>query len=156
MSVQCLRWWPVIALRQTSGCENFGLDRLVAAVGKIRMAAAVACHIAALTDHSKTLAPGEIGTVAVIAASRVIRPTRCSPTSSGFLMSSPLLAGQVEGITRDEIMLKGDICISVTTNSFRTARGKTLLACIGDEVAYWRDEDTASLTSKPIARCCRR
>ena len=39
-------------------------------VGKSRMAAAVACHIALLTDHRKRLAPGEIGTVAVIAASR--------------------------------------------------------------------------------------
>ena len=38
--------------------------------GKSRMAAAVAVHIAALTDHSKRLVPGEIGTVAVIAASR--------------------------------------------------------------------------------------
>ena len=38
-------------------------------------------------------------------------------------MASPLLAGQVESIDRDEIMLRGDICISVMTNSFRTARG---------------------------------
>ena len=36
--------------------------------GKSRMAAAVACHIALLTEH-KRLAPGEIGTVAVISAS---------------------------------------------------------------------------------------
>jgi hypothetical protein len=31
----------------------------------------------------------------------------------------------------------------VTTNSFRTARGQTLLGCIGDEVSYWRDIDSA-------------
>src|SRR5262245_50877130 len=37
--------------------------------GKSRMAAAVAVHIALLTDHSK-LVPGEVGTVAVVAASR--------------------------------------------------------------------------------------
>ena len=49
-------------------------------------------------------------------------------------MASPLLAGQVESIGRDEIMLRGDICISVVTNSFRVARGMTLLAVIGDEV----------------------
>ena len=58
-------------------------------------------------------------------------------------MSSPLLAGQIEGVNRDEIMLKGDVCITVTTNSFRTARGMTLLAVIGDEVSYWRDESSA-------------
>jgi hypothetical protein len=29
------------------------------------------------------------------------------------------------------------------TNSFRVARGMTLLAVIGDEVSYWRDETSA-------------
>ena len=75
----------------------------------------------------------------------------------GFLMASPLLAGQVESIGRDEIMLRGDICISVVTNSFRVARGMTLLA------VHWRrgfvtggTKARRSLTSRPIARCCRR
>lgn len=110
--------------------------------GKSRIAAAIACHIAALTDHSKRLAPGEVGVVAVIAASRDQANTVFGYVK-GFLMSSPLLAGQVVGITRDEIMLKGDVCIMVTTNSFRTARGMTLLAVIGDEVSFWRDESSA-------------
>lgn len=109
--------------------------------GKSRMAAAIAVHIAALTDH-RGLSPGEIGTVAVIAASReqaavVFHYVR------GFLMASPLLAGQIVSIGRDEIMLRGDINICVVTNSFRVARGMTLLAVIGDEVSYWRDESSA-------------
>jgi hypothetical protein len=110
--------------------------------GKSRMAAAVAVHIAALTDHRARLVPGEIGTVAVIAASRDQANTVFNYIR-GFLMASPLLAGQVASIGRDEIMLHGDICISVVTNSYRVARGMTLLACIGDEVSYWRDESAA-------------
>src|SRR5258708_5100154 len=35
--------------------------------GKSRVAAGVAVHVAALTDHSKRLVPGETGVVAVIA-----------------------------------------------------------------------------------------
>ena len=31
----------------------------------------------------------------------------------------------------------------MTTNSFRTARGQTLLAVVGDEVSYWKDESSA-------------
>lgn len=62
----------------------------------------------------------------------------------GFLQSSPLLNDLIEGITRDEIMLKGGIRIVVMANSFRTSRGATLLAVIGDEIAYWRSEDTAT------------
>src|SRR5262245_17221407 len=38
--------------------------------GKSRMAAPVAVHIALLTDQGKRLVPGEVGCVAVIAASR--------------------------------------------------------------------------------------
>src|SRR4029077_8153231 len=120
---------------------NFGRD-LARRSGKSRMAAAVAVHVAALTDHSKRLAPGEVGTVALIAASRDQANTVFGYVK-GFLLSSPLLAGQIEGVNRDEIMLKGGICISVTTNSFRTSRGATILACIGDEVAYWKDESSA-------------
>ena len=110
--------------------------------GKSRMAAAVAVHVALLTDHSKGLVPGEIGTVAVIAASREQASTVFNYVR-GFLQASPLLAGQVASIGRDEISLNGDICISVVTNSFRVARGMTLLAVIGDEVSYWRDEASA-------------
>jgi hypothetical protein len=110
--------------------------------GKSRMAAAVAVHVAALTDHSKRLVPGEIGTVAVIAASREQAGTVFNYIR-GFLQASELLAGQVASIGRDEIWLCGDICISVVTNSFRVARGMTLLAVIGDEVSYWRDEASA-------------
>jgi hypothetical protein len=110
--------------------------------GKSRMAAAVALHIAALTDHRARLVPGEIGVVAVIAASRD-QASVVFGYIRGFLQAAPLLAGQMASIGRDEIMLHGDICISVVTNSFRVARGMTLLACVGDEISYWRDETSA-------------
>ena len=60
-----------------------------------------------------------------------------------FLRGSPLLSRQVESETGDEIRIKGGIVIGVHSNSFRTVRGRTLLACIFDEAAYWRDETTA-------------
>jgi hypothetical protein len=111
--------------------------------GKSRMASAVAVYTAALTDHRARLVPGEIGTVAVIAASREQASTVFNYIR-GFLTASELLAGQVASIGRDEIWLRDDICISVVTNSFRVARGMTLLAVIGDEVSYWRSEDSAT------------
>src|SRR5262249_28315012 len=98
--------------------------------GKSRTAAAIAVHIAALTDHRARLVPGEIGVVAVIAASRD-QASVVFGYIRGFLQEAPLLAGQIASIGRDEIMLRGDVCISVVTNSFRVARGMTLLACVG-------------------------
>jgi hypothetical protein len=50
----------------------------------------------------------------------------------------------VSGATRSEIRLKNGIVIAVHPNSFRSVRGRTLVACIFDEVAYWRDDTTST------------
>jgi hypothetical protein len=110
--------------------------------GKSRMAAAVAVHVALLTDHSKRLVPGEIGVVAVIAASREQAST-VHGYVRGFCEASPLLAGQVEAVSASEIRLRGGVVIEVAANNYRPVRGRTLLCVIADEVAYWRDESSA-------------
>ncbi len=46
-------------------------------------------------------------------------------------------------MTRHEITLNNGVTIAVHANSFRSVRGRTLCACIFDEVAFWRDETTA-------------
>jgi hypothetical protein len=110
--------------------------------GKSRMAAAVAVHIAALTDHRSRLSPGEVGVVAIIAASREQAGTVFGYVR-GFLQSAELLAAQIAGDVANEIVLHGNISITVVTNSYRVARGMTLLAVIGDEVSFWRDDTCA-------------
>ena len=62
----------------------------------------------------------------------------------GFLESAPALAKEVTSITRHEIELKNGIVIAVHSNSFRTVRGRTLVAAVFDEVSFWRDESSAS------------
>ena len=44
---------------------------------------------------------------------------------------------------RYEIELKNGITIAVHSTSFRTIRGRTLVAAIFDETAFWRDETSA-------------
>ena len=110
--------------------------------GKSRIAAAIAAFIATLVDHRSKLSPGEVGHVLVLAASRpqahtVFRYARA------FLESSPLLRQQIEEVTVEEIRLRNNVVIGVHPNSFRTVRGRTLLACVFDETAYWRDETSA-------------
>ena len=58
----------------------------------------------------------------------------------GFLDASPILHHEIAGSTAHEITLRNGIVIAVHSTSFRTVRGRTLVACIFDEVAYWRDE----------------
>jgi hypothetical protein len=108
--------------------------------GKSRMAAALAVFFALFLPHQ--LAAGEVGSVLVLAASRdqakvVFR------YAVGFIQASPVLAKGVASVTADEIRLKSGIVIGVHPASFRTVRGRTILACVFDEVAFWRDENSA-------------
>ncbi len=109
--------------------------------GKSRIAAALAVYFAAFVPHR--LARGERGLVLCLAASqdqaRVV-----FDYAKAFLTDSPVLRQEIDSITRWEIRLKNGITIAIHANSFRTIRGRTLCACIFDEVAQWRDELSAN------------
>ena len=111
--------------------------------GKSRIAAALAVYVAACADHAGKLASGETGMVLILAASKQQAST-VFHYCRGLLENSPVLSTLIEAVTADEIRLKSGIVIAVHTASFRTVRGRTLLACIFDEVAYWRDETGAN------------
>jgi phage terminase large subunit-like protein len=109
--------------------------------GKSRMAAALACYLACFGQHR--MARGERPMVLVLAASQEKAKTVFA-YAKGFLEASQILRQEIEGVTRYEIALKNGVTIAVHSNSFRTVRGRTLIACIFDEVAFWRDEASAA------------
>jgi hypothetical protein len=109
--------------------------------GKSRMAAALAVFLATCVPHR--LAAGERGMVLVLAASQEQAKIVFS-YALAFLRQSPVLALEIEEATRNEIRLRSGVVIAIHSNSFRTVRGRTLLACIFDEVSYWRDEGSAT------------
>jgi hypothetical protein len=109
--------------------------------GKSRMAAALACYAALFVQHK--LANGERGMVLVLAMT-VDQAKVVFDYTLAFLRASEVLAREVESGTRSEIRLRNGITIAVHPNSFRSVRGRTLCACIFDEVAYWRDDTTAT------------
>ena len=110
--------------------------------GKSRVAAALADFIAAFQEHAAKLAPGEVGTILVLAASKLQAQTVFGYVQA-FFEASPILRQLVDTVTADEIRLAGNIAIAVHTNNYRTVRGRTLIACIFDEVGFWRDETTS-------------
>jgi hypothetical protein len=109
--------------------------------GKSRVSAALAVFSALFVKHK--LAAGEIGTVLVLAASRDQAKTIFN-YARGFLEASPLLAREMVSSGVHEIALKNGTMIAVHSNSFRTVRGRTLVACVLDEVSFWRDETSAT------------
>lgn len=109
--------------------------------GKSRMAAALLVF-AALLAPVTALAKGEVGHVICISASRS-QAKVVFGYALGFIESSPVLRQQVEVVKAEEIILKNNIVIGVHTSSFRTIRGRTVIAAVFDEVAYWRDETSS-------------
>jgi hypothetical protein len=110
--------------------------------GKSRTASAAAAFISTLVDHRAKLAAGEVGYVLLLSASRA-QSAVCFRYLLAFLESSPILRREISEITADEVRLHNGIILACHSNSFRTIRGRTLLACIFDETAYWRDESSA-------------
>jgi hypothetical protein len=54
----------------------------------------------------------------------------------------PTLKAMVREITSDSITLKNRVVIKVTTNSYRSIRGRGVLAAIFDEAAFWRSDES--------------
>ena len=65
----------------------------------------------------------------------------------------PSCASRLKSTTAEEIRLKGNIIIGVHAGSYRTIRGRTLLAVVGDETSFWRDIDSAQ-PDVEIFRAC--
>jgi hypothetical protein len=102
--------------------------------GKSKMAAALAVYFALFVKHK--LSGGERGMVLVLAMTQDQAQVVFS-YALAFLRNSPALAKEIESTTRSEIRLRNGITISIHSNSFRSVRGRTLCACIFDEIAYW-------------------
>ena len=109
--------------------------------GKSRMAAAIAVYIACFTQPR--LARGERGRVLVLAMS-MDQAQVVFDYALAFLTESPVLCQEIVDTTRNEIRLRNNITITIHSNSFRSVRGRTLLACIFDEVSFWRDETSTT------------
>ncbi|MCK1417644.1 terminase [Bradyrhizobium sp. CW4] len=109
--------------------------------GKSRVAAAIADHVALLQQHH--LAPGEVGHVLVLSPTTTAQAKVVFQYCLGFIERSPVLRQEIASTTASEIRLKNGIVIGTHPNSFRSIRGRTLIACIFDESSFWRDETSA-------------
>jgi hypothetical protein len=118
--------------------------------GKSRVAALVAVWLACFKDYRAVLAPGEPGTLMVIAADR--RQARVVFRYIEALVGGvPMLAGLVAHRTRESITLTNRVTIEVHTASFRAIRGYTLIGAVCDELAFWSSEDSANPDTEILA-----
>lgn len=111
--------------------------------GKSFTMALIAVYLAAFIDWRPFLAPGERGTIVLVAADRrqarvVLRFIRA------FLTQIPMLRRLIERETQEAFDLTNSVTIEVHTCSFRTVRGYTIIAALCDEIAFWMDGETSS------------
>ncbi|MEQ1953402.1 hypothetical protein [Mesorhizobium sp. CN2-181] len=112
--------------------------------GKSFFMALCAVYLACFRSYREYLAPGERATILVIAADRkqariIIRYI------TAMLTRIPLLSKMLMGEPKAESFdLRNSVTIEVGTASFRSTRGYTFAAVIGDELAFWRTGDDSA------------
>lgn len=110
--------------------------------GKDAIASLIAAFAAALFSQQERLRPGERALVMCLACDRAQAKIILNYIRSYFT-DVPLLAAMVTRETAEGFELSNGVDVTVATNSFRAVRGRPILLAILDEVAFWRDENSA-------------
>lgn len=120
--------------------------------GKSLILALIAVFLA-MRDWSGYLTPGERGTIMIIAADR--RQARTIFRYVTALLKNTILAELVERETADALDLNNGVTIEILTASFRTVRGYSLIACLADEIAFWRSDESGANPDREILAAIR-
>jgi hypothetical protein len=110
--------------------------------GKSFTMALIAVYLAVFKDWRKDLSPGERAIVLLVAADR--EQAKILHRYCQGILNPPILQSSVLNITASEIELKGGVTIEVVTRSYRTVRGRSVCVAALDELAFWRDDDSAN------------
>jgi hypothetical protein len=111
--------------------------------GKDSIASLIAAYVAVTFDPRGKLRPGEHATVMLLAVDRDQAGIAFNYIR-GLFEETAALKPMIRDIGRDTIELRNGVEIVVHTNSFRSVRGRSILCAILDEVAMWRDNDSAN------------
>jgi hypothetical protein len=116
--------------------------------GKSFAMALIAVYLAAFRDWRKYLSPGERAIVLLVAADR--EQAKILHRYCQGILSAPILQGLVWNVTASEIELSGGVTIEVVTRSYRSVRGRSVCVAVLDELAFWRDDDSANPDSEVL------
>ncbi len=117
--------------------------------GKSRVLALVATYLACILDHSAYLVPGESAVVAIIAADRK-QARVILGYIVGLLRKNALLAQMIEDELAESVRLTNNVAIEIHTGSIGAPRGRTFLAVLCDETAFWPMGDSANPDAEVI------
>ena len=112
--------------------------------GKSRAIAAWGVYLAVCIDYRSILAPGQVGMVPILSASKE-QATEILNYAVGAFSTAPGLKGMLASDpTAETITLKSRIELQIRAASFRRARGFTAVGAILDEASFIRSEQTTN------------
>jgi hypothetical protein len=122
--------------------------------GKSRILALIATYLACFRRYGAYLAPGEVGSIHIIARTRkqgrvIYRFVK------GMIEETALLKPLIVDMGAEHITLSNRVVIEISTASFRSARGYTLIAVLCDEIAYWMSDEDSRNPDTEILRALR-
>ncbi len=118
--------------------------------GKSFIVALIAVYLACFRDYASCLGPGERGVIMIIATDRK-QARVIMRYVTALLRSVPMLALMILRQDAESVDLDNRITIEITTASYRTIRGYTIIAALCDEIAFWRSEDSANPAEEILA-----
>ncbi len=103
--------------------------------GKSRVLALIAVFLSAFRDYRSYIVPGEVPTVAIVAADRrqakvILR------YAIGLMRSVPMLEALIADELAESVTLTNGVTIEVHTGSISSPRGRTFIAVLCDEIAF--------------------
>jgi terminase large subunit-like protein len=118
--------------------------------GKSRILALIAVCLATFRDYTPFLAPGERGVAMVLAVDKD-QAAVIFGYAKALIEQTPMLAAMVTNVTADTLDLDNGVSIEVHTSSYKSVRGRTLVAALCDEAAFWRSEDSRNPAAAVLA-----
>jgi hypothetical protein len=117
--------------------------------GKDRFLSAVAVHRAALSQNwGSLMSAGEQGVVILIGSDR--RQAKILRRYCGALVAMPLIKAEVARHTDDILEFRNMAALEVCTNDAGTVRGRSVLALLGTETAFWNTDPDASSSDEEV------
>ena len=111
--------------------------------GKSRILGLIATYLACVFDHGEYVAPGETPVVAVIAKDRT-QARVILGYIVGFMREIELFADLITDELAESVRLSNGVVVEVHTASIGAPRGRTFLAVLCDEMAFWPTADGAT------------
>ncbi len=111
--------------------------------GKSKILALIAVYLAACRNHKPYLTAGETGVIAIIAAKRE-QARVILKYCAGLLRSSDILEKEIEDELTEVLRLKNGTQIEIHTGTIASPRGRTFIAVLADEIAFWASDTSAN------------